>query len=119
MSGSSSSGRSYTGSGGNIFTSGGSGNTGGKTKNCSTLKGKTIIMSPNMTYFMSAFVGSQLEVIIVNETVALVNKLGDEVGSINPSWIVDLIECLKKRNKYLATIVTINGAAIEVFIESV
>lgn len=110
MSGSSSSGRSYIGVGGGL--------SGTSTEDCSSLKGTTKVMSPSMVYFSKILVGDKLKIKLDAETVILLNVSDDEVGGINPTWVTNLIDCLKKGNKYEATISKINGAAIDVTIQA-
>jgi hypothetical protein len=109
MSGSSSSGRSFSG--------GGSSFSGETTQGCFNLKGSTKVISPTMPYFSTISVGEVLNVILDEESVVLVNKLDDHVGGVNPTWVIELIECLKIGNKYIATVTKINGAAIDVYIK--
>ncbi|TLP35517.1 hypothetical protein [Arcobacter arenosus] len=123
MSGSNSSGRSFTGGGssfiGGLTSGGGSGSSGGSFQSCSKLKGSTKVISPTMTYFSTVKIGEILKVELDEDMIVLVNKSNDQVGGINPPWVIDLIECIKQGNKYIAKIMKINGAAIDVFVEMV
>ena len=107
MSGSSSSGRSFTGGGG-------SGSMSTPSIPCSDLKGITKVISPLMSFFSTALLNDKLGVVLVRGIVVLVDEHGDEVGTINPPWIDELIDCLNNGNKYNATIKSIAGASIDV-----
>lgn len=112
MSGSSSSGRPYSGS-----QSGGSVEI--PKQDCSSLGDITKVISPTMPFFKLASVGDILRVELDGAVVSLLNKLGDSVGVINPTWSIKLVECLKKGNQYEAVIKNISGASIDVFIQHV
>lgn len=107
MSGGNSSGRSFSGGGGFGET---------PAQDCSTLAGVTKVISPTMIYFDSVSIGDILKVELDEGIIVLLNSLGDAVGGINPAWIATLIACINKGNKYEATIVKIEGAAIDVSI---
>lgn len=107
MSGSSSSGRSFSGGGGFVEI---------PAQDCLTLAGVTKVISPTMMYFNSASIGDILKVELDEGIITLLNSLGDAVGGINPAWITILIDCINKGNKYEAIIVKIDGAAIDVSI---
>jgi hypothetical protein len=112
MSGSSSSGRPYSGS-----QSGGSVEI--PKQDCTSIGGITKVISPTMPFFISASVGDALRVELDDAIISLLNKTGDSVGVINPTWSIKLVECLKKGNQYEAIIKNINGASIDVFIQHV
>ncbi|WP_310439820.1 hypothetical protein [Sulfuricurvum sp.] len=113
MSGSSSSGRSYSGE----RSFGGLGTP--SIMDCSNLQGSTKVISPTMIYFAKASIGSKLKIELKDEIVSLLDSSDNAVGGINPTWITLLIDCLKKGNNYEATINDINGAAIDVYIQPI
>lgn len=109
MSGSSSSGRSFIRGGGN--------STETPIQDCTNLSGNTHVISPTMVYFGTASIGDILNIELDNSIVILLDSSGNEVGTINPTWIIKLIDCLNNGNKYVAVITKINGAAIIVSIQ--
>jgi hypothetical protein len=110
MSGSSYNGRSFTGASGIIET---------PIVDCSNIGGNTNVISPTMIYFGTALIGDILNVELQGSTIALINSSGNSVGGIYPTWAINLIDCISKGNKYIATITNINGAAITVSIKKV
>ncbi|RLA76109.1 MAG: hypothetical protein DRG78_19645 [Epsilonproteobacteria bacterium] len=105
MSGSSSSGRSYMG-GLSISD---------EPEECMEIKGSVRVVSPTMTYFSTVLINTTLEVVLSDAIVVLLNhETGDEVGSLNPSNITKLKECLEQGYKYEANIYNKDGASIDV-----
>lgn len=112
MSGSSSSGRSYTGGVGGYSST--------PVIDCSNLSRSTHILSPTMSFFSSQSIGNTLNVNLdEDETVFLVNNRNEQVGGLNPTWITELIDCLKKGKEFEAVISKIEGALISVNIKSI
>lgn len=86
-------------------------------QDCSRLNITTSVVSPSMIYFGGVSAGIKLVVDIDDGIVVLFNGV-DVVGSVNPPRIQELIKCLEDGHKYEATISTINGAHIQVIIQS-
>lgn len=110
MSGSNSSGRTFIGGGGFEET---------PEQDCLNICGSTKVISPTMVYFSTVSIGEILKIKLDSSTIILLNSSEDEVGGINPTWIINLIDCINKGNKYEAEIRKINGASIDIFIQCV
>jgi hypothetical protein len=104
MSGSNSSGRAYMG----VFS------IDLDKKDCDELKSTDRVISPTMSYFNTVSKNTILKIVLSDSIVVLEASNGDEVGSLNPTWIIRLKECLEEGYKYEAQVHSIDGAAIYV-----
>ena len=87
---------------------------------CSTLSDTAAIASPNPAEIAKLRVGSVLSVELRSSPEAVVATSGSAVvGSLVPVRLVDLIGCLKKKYRFSATVLRIDGGYCEVHIRCV
>jgi len=80
----------------------------------------TAVSSIDLAVLTNQRVGDVLDLeLSVIETVILVNRNGETLGSIAHRSTIELIDCIKKGNDYQATITSINNPACNVRIERI
>jgi hypothetical protein len=84
---------------------------------CSTFTDTASISSPNQAQIAKLGVGSVLGVELRANPQAVVATAGTAVvGGLVPVNLADLIACLKKKYRFSATVLRIDGAYCEVYI---
>ncbi len=103
------------GSGGGFFSSGGS-----SEPTCAELRFRTTIINPNLDILQNVNIDDILDIELISDEIPAVitkTKSGDVVGSITPSEIARLLECLSKNNTYTATVVDIDSPRCEILVK--
>jgi hypothetical protein len=86
--------------------------------NCLGLELSTRVMSPVMSYFSKSTINTILKIKLDNSTIVLLDRVDDVVGSVYPPKIDGLIKCLEDGHEYIAEIVSITGAQIDITIRA-
>jgi len=93
---------------------GGGGGGGGNT--CQAFTSRTMLVSPVPAVVATLRVDDILSLSLTNNTspINAIAPNGIAAGAVAPRRIGDLVDCMVQGNRYIATVVSVNGGSVEV-----